>query len=155
MHVHADAIEGTPRDAPSDSGGSSSASGLVATRDAPCQSYATRQPCWRARRRALRRATATGEVIEDYPDDLRGPSCLVFLRLPPAGEPVHVVYGYDDEVEWTASCFDYYAELGRDLRGRVIAPGFPHQFNAVVLVTVYRPDPQKWSADFRTRRLKR
>lgn len=37
-----------------------------------------------------------------------------------------------DEIEWVAACFDYYAELGRDLKGRVIAPVQPHQFNAVV-----------------------
>lgn len=37
-----------------------------------------------------------------------------------------------DEVEWVAACFDYYAELGRDLRGRVIAPVQPGQFNMVV-----------------------
>lgn len=37
-----------------------------------------------------------------------------------------------DEIEWVAACFDYYAELGRDLRGRVIAPVQKHQFNAVI-----------------------
>ncbi len=37
-----------------------------------------------------------------------------------------------DEIEWVASCFDYYAELGRDLKGRVIAPVQHHQFNAVI-----------------------
>lgn len=37
-----------------------------------------------------------------------------------------------DEIEWVAACFDYYAELGRDLRGRVIAPVQHHQFNMVV-----------------------
>jgi betaine-aldehyde dehydrogenase len=37
-----------------------------------------------------------------------------------------------DEVEWVAACFDYYAELGRDLKGRVIAPTQHHQFNMVV-----------------------
>jgi betaine-aldehyde dehydrogenase len=37
-----------------------------------------------------------------------------------------------DEIEWVAACFDYYAELGRDLKGRVIAPVQHHQFNAVI-----------------------
>ncbi len=37
-----------------------------------------------------------------------------------------------DEVDWCASCFDYYAEIGRNDRGRVIAPVREHQFNFVV-----------------------
>ncbi len=37
-----------------------------------------------------------------------------------------------DEVEWCAGCFDYYAEIGRHERGRVIAPVREHQFNFVV-----------------------
>jgi len=37
-----------------------------------------------------------------------------------------------DEVEWVASCFEYYAELGRDQIGRVVAPVFEHQMSLVV-----------------------
>jgi acyl-CoA reductase-like NAD-dependent aldehyde dehydrogenase len=37
-----------------------------------------------------------------------------------------------DEVEWAAACYDYYAEIGRNDRGRVIAPVREHQFNFVV-----------------------
>jgi betaine-aldehyde dehydrogenase len=37
-----------------------------------------------------------------------------------------------DEVEWVAAVFDYYAEIGRDHRGRVIAPVQPNQFNVVL-----------------------
>ena len=37
-----------------------------------------------------------------------------------------------DEVDWCAACFDYYAEIGRNDRGRVIAPVREHQFNFVV-----------------------
>jgi betaine-aldehyde dehydrogenase len=37
-----------------------------------------------------------------------------------------------DEVGWCAACFDYYAEIGRNDRGRVIAPVREHQFNFVV-----------------------
>ena len=37
----------------------------------------------------LREAIAGGEVIEDYPDDKYGPSCLV-LGLTAAGRPLHV-----------------------------------------------------------------
>ena len=37
-----------------------------------------------------------------------------------------------DEVDWCAACFDYYAEIGRNDRGRVIAPVREHQFNFVI-----------------------
>ena len=37
-----------------------------------------------------------------------------------------------DEVEWVASCFEYYAELGRDQIGRVVAPAFEHQMSLVI-----------------------
>ncbi|MEW6367539.1 MAG: aldehyde dehydrogenase family protein [Acidobacteriota bacterium] len=37
-----------------------------------------------------------------------------------------------DEIEWVAAVFDYYAEVGRDCVGRVIAPTQRDQFNMVV-----------------------
>lgn len=37
-----------------------------------------------------------------------------------------------DEVEWTASCFDYYAEIGRHSRGNSIPPSFEHQVNFTI-----------------------
>jgi acyl-CoA reductase-like NAD-dependent aldehyde dehydrogenase len=37
-----------------------------------------------------------------------------------------------DEVEWTASCFDYYAEIGRNSRGNSIPPSFDHQVNFTI-----------------------
>ncbi len=37
-----------------------------------------------------------------------------------------------DEVEWTAACFDYYAEIGRHSRGSSIPPAFEHQVNFTV-----------------------
>ena len=37
-----------------------------------------------------------------------------------------------DEVEWTAACFDYYAEIGRHARGSTIPPVFEHQVNFTV-----------------------
>ena len=37
-----------------------------------------------------------------------------------------------DEVEWTAACFDYYAEIGRHSRGSSIPPSFEHQVNFTV-----------------------
>lgn len=59
------------------------------------------------------------EVIESYPDDPRGPSCLGLTRLQD-GSPVHIVLG--------------------------------HGVYPWMVITVYRPDPEKWDADFRIRR---
>ena len=41
----------------------------------------------------LREAFATGEVIEDYPKDKYGPSCLV-LGFAQAGRPLHIQCSY-------------------------------------------------------------
>lgn len=65
--------------------------------------------------------TPNGDVIEDYPNDPRSPSCLVLLTAD-GGNPVHAVWAFDDG------------------SGRAI------------LITVYRPDPDRWSDDFRQRR---
>jgi hypothetical protein len=66
-------------------------------------------------------ATPRGELIEDYPDDPRGRSCLVLLRV---GDQVvaHAVWAFD------------------------------HGSGRAILVTVYRPDPARWSGDLRLRR---
>jgi betaine-aldehyde dehydrogenase len=37
-----------------------------------------------------------------------------------------------DEVEWIAACLDYYAEIGRDVVGRVISPVARNQMNFVL-----------------------
>jgi betaine-aldehyde dehydrogenase len=37
-----------------------------------------------------------------------------------------------DEVEWTAACFDYYAQIGRNERGHSLPPVFQHQVNFTV-----------------------
>ena len=66
-------------------------------------------------------ATLGGDCIEDYPDDPRGPSCLVLGRLAD-GSALHAVWGFD---------------------------GPSRQ---AILITVYLPDPQRWSDDFRRRR---
>ncbi|HEX5484206.1 MAG TPA: DUF4258 domain-containing protein [Terriglobia bacterium] len=42
--------------------------------------------------RDVREVFAHGEVIEDYPDDKYGPSCLIFGMT--AGRPVHVQCSY-------------------------------------------------------------
>ncbi len=40
----------------------------------------------------------------------------------------------EEELVWTANTFDYYAELGRHERGRVLPPGDPDQFNFTLKV---------------------
>ena len=37
-----------------------------------------------------------------------------------------------DEIEWIASIFEYYSEIGRDQRGRVVAPVTPRSMSMVV-----------------------
>ena len=71
----------------------------------------------------------TTEVIEDYPADQRGPSCLLLSFV--GGQPVHTVVAFPSK---------RYAA-----RRKVPAIAF--------LVTVYRPDrrPHEWDADYRTR----
>lgn len=63
-----------------------------------------------------------GVVIENYPTYHSGPTLLV-LQFDASGAPLHAVWGI---------------EMG------TIEPA--------VLVTAYRPDPARWSADFRTRK---
>ena len=43
----------------------------------------------------LAESVAKGEILEDYPDDPRGPSCLLLCRLPDESF-LHVVCGLDD-----------------------------------------------------------
>lgn len=50
---------------------------------------AVRALTWDIAIREIRQAIATGEIIEDYPEDKYGPSCLIFGRTN-ADRPLHI-----------------------------------------------------------------
>jgi hypothetical protein len=65
---------------------------------------------------------ASAELIEDYPNRVRGPSVLT-LQVDARGRPIHVVWA--------------------------LPAG---ERRPAVLVTAYRPDPALWDSDFKRRK---
>lgn len=72
--------------------------------------------------RDLVRGLPNAELLEDYPDFPKGP-CVLVLQHDATGNAIHAVWGIS--------------------RGET---------GPAVLITAYRPDPARWTNDFRSRK---
>lgn len=72
----------------------------------------------------IMKGIANGQVIEHYPEYHKGP-CVLLLQKDKTGKPVHVLWGIPTGCSSPA-----------------------------VVITAYRPDPARWSADFIRRKPK-
>jgi acyl-CoA reductase-like NAD-dependent aldehyde dehydrogenase len=80
---------------------------------------------WR-RTPGIERAEKLHHVAARIREDKEG---LAILLTREGGKPLPE---NRDEVDWIAACLDYYAEIGRDVVGRVISPVARNQFNFVL-----------------------
>ena len=71
--------------------------------------------------REIVQSLQNAELLEDYPDYFKGP-CVLLLQYDEKRNPVHTVWGIP--------------------KGNT---------SPAVLITAYRPDPLRWSKDFRRR----
>jgi betaine-aldehyde dehydrogenase len=82
-------------------------------------------PEWR-RTPGIEKADKLHHAARKIREDREG---LAILLTKEGGKPL---VENRDEIEWIAACIDYYAEIGRDVVGRVISPVARNQFNFVI-----------------------
>lgn len=53
----------------------------------------------------IKESLMSGEIIEEYPEDKRGPSCLVYGRTQ-TGKDIHVVCGVAHDTLWVITVYE-------------------------------------------------